>query len=117
VPGGVDQVEDVGLAVLRLVVEPHGARLDGDAALALEVHVVEQLRVHLALGHRAGALEDAVGERRLAVVDVRDDREVADVGGRRHRFGTGCGGSRAAPPGPRAYQVEPPGPASAKLPP
>ena len=85
VPGGVDQVEDVGLAVLRLVVEPHGARLDGDAALALEVHVVEQLGVHLALRHRAGALEDAVGERRLAVVDVRDDREVADVGGRRHR--------------------------------
>jgi len=24
-------------------------------------------------------LEDAVGERRLAVIDVRDDREVADV--------------------------------------
>src|SRR5438093_13643805 len=26
-----------------------------------------------------GQLEDAVGERRLAVVDVRDDREVADL--------------------------------------
>jgi hypothetical protein len=24
-------------------------------------------------------LEDAIGERRLAVVDVRDDREVADL--------------------------------------
>jgi hypothetical protein len=27
-----------------------------------------------------GQLEDAVGQRRLAVVDVGDDREVADVG-------------------------------------
>jgi hypothetical protein len=26
-----------------------------------------------------GRLEDAVGQRRLAVVDVGDDREVADV--------------------------------------
>ncbi len=99
VPGGVDQVEDVGLAVLRLVVEPHGARLDGDAALALEIHVVEQLGVHLALGHRAGALEDTVGERRLAVVDVGDDREVADVGGRRHRVGTGGRGSKSGATG------------------
>ena len=28
------------------------------------------------LGQRAGQLEEAVGERRLAMVDVRDDREV-----------------------------------------
>ena len=53
-------------------------RLDRDAALALEVHRVEHLRFHLARLQRAGDLEEAVGERRLAVVDVRDDREVAD---------------------------------------
>ena len=28
---------------------------------------------------RAGVLEQAVGQRRLAVVDVRDDREISDV--------------------------------------
>jgi hypothetical protein len=27
-----------------------------------------------------GELEDAIGQRRLAVVDVGDDREVANVG-------------------------------------
>src|SRR5690349_22877260 len=51
-------------------------RLDRDAALALEVHRVEHLRAHLPLRHGVGQLEDAVRERRLAVVDVRDDREV-----------------------------------------
>ncbi len=55
--------------------------LDGDAALALEVHGVEDLRLHLARLQRAGDLEEAVCERRLAVVDVRDDREVADETG------------------------------------
>src|SRR5262249_26169458 len=55
----------------------HGLRLDRDAALALEVHVVEHLVLALALGDRAGELDQAVGERRLAVVDVRDDREAA----------------------------------------
>ena len=56
-----------------------GLRLDRDPALALEVHRVEQLVAHLALGDGLRQLEDAIGERRLAVVDVRDDREVADV--------------------------------------
>src|SRR5947209_16197010 len=53
--------------------------LDRDAALALQVHCVEHLRFHLARLQRAGELEKAVGERRLSVVDVRDDREVPDV--------------------------------------
>ena len=70
----VDEVELVAAPA-----HAHGLRLDRDAALALELHRVEQLLAHLALGHRAGQLEDAVGERRLAVVDVRDDREVANA--------------------------------------
>jgi hypothetical protein len=45
----------------------------------LQQHRVEQLRAHLARRDRVRQLEDAIGERRLAVVDVRDDREVADV--------------------------------------
>ena len=47
VPGRVDQIEDVRLAILRLVVEPDRVGLDRDAALALEVHVVEDLGFHL----------------------------------------------------------------------
>ena len=75
----VDQVELVGLAVARLVAQRRGLRLDGDAALALEVHRVEHLRFHLAVGQAAADLDEAVGERRLAVVDVGDDGEIADV--------------------------------------
>ncbi len=68
-------------------------RLDGDAALALDVHRIEHLLDHVALRHGSGLLDEAVGERRLAVVDMGDDGEVADVVER--MGGHGGGNSRA----------------------
>ena len=79
VAGGVDQIEDVILAVARLVFEPDGLRLDRDAALALDIHRVEHLFLHLAQLEPAGELDQPVGKRGLAVVDMRDDGEVADI--------------------------------------
>src|SRR5688572_5879050 len=70
----VDEVQ-----VMSLPAHPHRLSLDRDPALALELHRVEQLVAHVALGNRAGQFENAIGERRLAVVDVRDDREVANA--------------------------------------
>ena len=66
------------LAVL-LIVHLYGVALDGDAALALQVHVVEHLGLHVLGVHGAGALQQTVGKRRLAVVDVRDDAEIPDI--------------------------------------
>ena len=77
VPRSVDEVELVGLAVLGLVLHAHGIALDGDAALALDLHGVEHLGREVTLLHRVGELEDAVRDGRLTVVDMRDDREVA----------------------------------------
>jgi len=87
---GVNEVEQEVLAFV-LVVNADGGGLDGDAAFALEVHVVEDLVAHLAVGDGAGALEHAVSEGALAVVDVGDDAEVADVHG-----GAGRGGGARA---------------------
>ena len=47
----IDEVELVGVAVMRLVHHAYGVRFDGDAALPLEVHIVEDLGLHLARGH------------------------------------------------------------------
>jgi hypothetical protein len=53
--------------------------LDGDPALALEVHVV-QLLVHLfPFPHRLGEVEEAVREGTLTVVDVGNYTEVSNV--------------------------------------
>ena len=87
VAGGVDQIEDVVLAVARPVIEPHGLRLDGDAALALDIHGIEHLLLHLARLEPAGELDQPVGKRGLAVVDMRDDGEIADIADRSGRHG------------------------------
>ena len=70
-------------------------RQDRDAALALE-----RVRVHDALGHglarieRAGLLQELIDERGLAMIDVRDDGDVAKLGG-------GHGNGDLRPGGPR----------------
>ena len=79
VAGGVDHVERVGLAV-ELPGHAHGLTLDGDAALALDVHAIEVLGAHVAVADDSGHLQHAVGQGRFAVVDVGDDAEVADEG-------------------------------------
>ena len=76
---------------------------DRDALLALEVH-----RVHDALGdvlvlaEGARLPEHRVDERRLAVVDMGDDRDVAEVGPGGHAprvAATGCEGACEGPGG------------------
>ena len=53
--------------------------LDGDAAFAFEVHIVEQLGLHIAVGDGPGKLQDAVGQGRFAVVDMGDDGEISNA--------------------------------------
>ena len=67
-----------GLEIVPVANKIDLPQADPDAA-SLEVHRVEELGAHVAHGDRLGDLEDAVRERRLAVVDVRDDRKVADL--------------------------------------
>ncbi len=88
VPRRVDHVEAVGRTV-ELPRHAHSLALDRDAALALDVHAVEVLRTHGPILDDARLAQHPVGERRLAVVDVRDDAEVADLL-RRRRGGLEC---------------------------
>src|SRR5471030_2194967 len=76
---GFDEIQVVDLTVEGFVAQCRGLRLDGNAAFALEIHGVEHLRIHLAVGQAAAQLDDAIGERRLTVVDVRNDREVTNM--------------------------------------
>ncbi len=76
--GRVNQIQAVGISVFRFVVQTDAFCLDGDAALALEVHGVEDLLVHFALRQRSGHFKEAVGQRGFAVVDVRDDAEISN---------------------------------------
>jgi hypothetical protein len=80
---GVDDVDLLALPERR-----HGGRLDGDTALLLLLEVVSGRRRLQILGvmdvdDRVLAprvIEDALGRRRLAGVDVGDDADIADIG-------------------------------------
>ena len=79
VAGGVDEVEDVLPPVFVRVGDAHGLGLDGDAALALQVHLVQILIAGFAVADQARVFEDTIGQGGFAVVDVGDNAEIADV--------------------------------------
>ena len=79
VAGGVDEIEGVFLAVGGGVVECHGVRLDGDTALAFQVHAVQQLRFHIPQSDGVGFFQQTVREGGFAVVNMGDDAKISDV--------------------------------------
>ena len=52
-------------------------RLDRYPPLPLQVHRIKKLVLPLALLDRASALQQPIGQCRLAVIDVRDDAKIA----------------------------------------
>ena len=79
-PGRVDEIELIGFAVLRRVIQRYRLRLDGNAAFFLNIHGIQHLRFHLAFGQAAAILDKAVGKRGFAVVNMGDDGKIADMG-------------------------------------
>ena len=79
VPRRVNHVQAVGLAVARRVIERHALGLNGDAALTFEIHRIEHLFLHFARLECAARLDETVGERGLAMIDVRDNGKIPDV--------------------------------------
>ena len=78
VAGGVDQVQ-AEVVFAADVIHLDGVALDGDAALALQIHVVQQLSHFLAGGNRFGDVQQAIGQGAFSVVDVGNDAEVSDI--------------------------------------
>ena len=72
-----------------------GAVVDGDTPLFFDVHRIEHLLLHIPGFQAAAMLDQAVGQRRFAVVDVGNDAEVADPrGGNVGHAGPGGGDKR-----------------------
>ncbi|OPZ73152.1 MAG: hypothetical protein BWY83_00249 [bacterium ADurb.Bin478] len=73
----VDEVEQIGHAVTGFIFHGDGVHLDGDAPLTLQIHAVQHLVFHLIARHRAGGLQQPVGQRGFAVIDVGDDAKIS----------------------------------------
>ena len=78
-PRRIDQIENIGFAVARGIIEANCLRLDGDTAFTLDLHGIENLLAHLALCQAAAILDQAVGECGFAVIDMSDDGKIANM--------------------------------------
>ena len=76
--GGVDQIKLIVGSVLSLVIYADGTSLYGYSALALKLHVVEELIFHVALCDGIGEFENTVGKSAFSVIYVRNYREIAN---------------------------------------
>ena len=76
--GGVDEIEFVCVSIFRLVGKGDSAGLDGDAALLLQFHSVQQLAAHIARRNRPRQLQNAVCQGGLSMIDMGDDGEISD---------------------------------------
>ena len=77
--GRVNQIEAVCIAVLCGIIQRNSTRLDCNAALTLNVHIVEELFLHIAACNGAGLLENTVCKRRFAVINMGNDAEIPNV--------------------------------------
>ena len=54
-------------------------RLDGNTALAFQLHRIQHLIGHFAITQTAAKLYKPVRQRGFAMIDVRDDGKIADI--------------------------------------
>ena len=76
-PGCIEQVQSIRFAALGRVVHRHRMRFDRNPALPFQIHRIKELILLFSLLDRAGALKQPVRQGRFAVIDMRDDAEVA----------------------------------------
>ena len=75
-PGSIDKVQHIGLALVP-VIHRNRRGLDGYSSFTLEIHIVKKLFGLLTVRNRAGQLEHTVGQRALAVVNMRYNRKIS----------------------------------------
>ena len=95
VAGGVDEIELVATTVAAGVVQGHALGLDRDATFALDIHRIEYLLCHFPIGQATADLDETVGQRRLAMIDMGNDGKVSNAGTIAHRIAhreSGCCG-------------------------
>ena len=78
-PGCVDEIQMVDNAILRFVIQRHRLRLDGDTALLLDIHRVENLCGHLSSCQSSADLDEPVGNGGFTMIDVGNNGKVTYI--------------------------------------
>jgi len=74
----IDEIQLISLTIRGAIGQTDRLRFNGDATFAFQVHCVEHLIGHFPIGQTMAGMDEAIGQGRFAMVDVRDDGKVAD---------------------------------------
>ena len=77
-PRRVNQVKNILLSVLRLIDDSYGLGLNRNSPFPLDIHVIENLRLHFPLCQCSGLLDDAVRESGLSVINMRNNTKISN---------------------------------------
>ena len=79
VAGSIDKVQHILLAIARLINAAYRLRLDGNASLTLQIHGVENLCLHLTFAQGSCIFNQAVCQRRFAMIYMGNNRKVTNM--------------------------------------
>lgn len=78
-PRCINEIELIGAAIAGRIVQGYALRLDRNATFPLEVHRIQHLLGHFPLAQAAANLDETISEGRFAVINMGDDRKIANV--------------------------------------
>ena len=75
----VDQIQNILLPVLCLIRKPGRLQFDRNAALALDIHIIQILLLHISSLHQPRLLNEAVSQGGLSVIYVCNNAEIPNI--------------------------------------
>ena len=76
--GSIYHIQNILLSVLRIIDNPACLRLNGNAALPLQLHIIENLALHFPACQQPRHLYNPVRQRGFSVVNMGYDTEISD---------------------------------------
>ena len=74
----IDKIQDIFLSLI-VVIHLNRMALDSDTFLSFQVHVIQDLVLHLPLSKSLGKFYQPVRKRTLAMVDMCDNTEIPNI--------------------------------------
>ena len=75
----IDQIENIFLSIFRLVDRPHSLCLDRNPTLPFQLHVVQNLGLHLTAGQKSGHFNNPVCQCGFSMVDMCNNTKIPNI--------------------------------------
>ena len=75
---GVNQVKDIFLA-FQGVIHLDCMALNGNTPFSFEIHIIEQLLLHIPAGNSMRSFQQPIRQGTLAMIDMSDDTEIPNI--------------------------------------